>query len=73
MNRPPRVSLAAADADAARPAPTCPFCGSLEAELLSLFGTHAMLLQYRCADCGSIYEANKYVEERGDNRFPEAG
>ena len=58
-----RVSRAADDAESARPAPECPFCGSREAELLSLFGTHAMLLQYRCADCGSIYEANKYVPE----------
>lgn len=57
-----RVSRAAEDADEARPAPVCPFCASREAELLSLFGTHAMLLQYRCADCGSIYEANKYVD-----------
>jgi uncharacterized Zn finger protein len=58
-----RVSRAAADAEEARPAPECPFCGSREADLLSLFGTHAMLLQYRCADCGSIYEASKYVAE----------
>lgn len=57
--------MAAADAEEARPAPRCVFCGSREADLLSLFGTHAMLLQYRCADCGSIFEANKYVPEDG--------
>ncbi len=34
--------------------------------MLSLFGTQAMLLQYRCADCGSIYEASKYVDEEPD-------
>lgn len=57
-----RVSHAANSAAEARTAPECPFCHSREAELLSLFGTHAMLLQYRCAECGSIYEASKYVE-----------
>ena len=60
---PRRVSRAADDAAEARPAPECPFCRSRESELLSLFGTHAMLLQYRCADCGSIFEASKYVAE----------
>ncbi len=61
-----RVSVAADAAEQARPAPACPVCRSREADLRSLFGTHAMLLQYRCADCGSIYEASKYVVAEGD-------
>ncbi len=28
--------------------------------MISLFGTQAMTLQYRCGECGSLYEAIKY-------------
>jgi rubredoxin len=28
--------------------------------VLSLFGTQAMTLQYRCRACGTVYEAIKY-------------
>lgn len=28
--------------------------------MISLFGTQAMTLQYRCSKCGSFYEAIKY-------------
>jgi hypothetical protein len=52
-----------------RSAPACPFCSSREADVLSLFGTQAMTLQYRCLGCGTIYEAIKYepdpAEEQG--------
>lgn len=44
-----------------RPAPSCPFCASKDAEVISLFGTQAVTLQYRCRSCGSIYEALKYA------------
>lgn len=29
--------------------------------MISLFGTQAVTLQYRCRSCGSIYEALKYA------------
>jgi uncharacterized Zn finger protein len=41
----------------------CPFCASRDAEVISLFGTQAMTLQYRCRGCGSLYEAIKYDRE----------
>ena len=47
----------------ARPVPRCPFCGRRDAEVISLFGTQAMLMQYRCRACGSYFEANKYPDE----------
>jgi len=31
--------------------------------VISLFGTQAMTLQYRCPDCRTVFEANKYVAE----------
>jgi hypothetical protein len=31
--------------------------------VISLFGTQAMTLQYRCRDCGTCYEALKYTGE----------
>ena len=40
--------------------PRCPRCGARDAEVLSLFGTQAMTLQYRCRACGEIFEAIKY-------------
>jgi hypothetical protein len=48
------------EAEAPRGAPKCPFCASPDAEVISLFGTQAMTLQYRCRACGSLYEAIKY-------------
>ena len=48
------------EAEAPRGAPGCPFCASRDAEVISLFGTQAMTLQYRCGGCGSLYEAIKY-------------
>ncbi len=29
-------------------------------EVISLFGTQAMTLQYRCRVCGTLFEAVKY-------------
>jgi DNA-directed RNA polymerase subunit RPC12/RpoP len=31
--------------------------------VISLFGTQAMTLQYRCRRCGNVFEAVKYDEE----------
>jgi DNA-directed RNA polymerase subunit RPC12/RpoP len=28
--------------------------------VISLFGTQAMTLQYRCTQCGTVFEAIKY-------------
>jgi rubredoxin len=44
-----------------RQPPRCPHCHATDAEILSLFGTQAMTLQYRCRACGTIYEAVKYL------------
>ncbi|MGH7903723.1 MAG: hypothetical protein ACREPA_06310 [Candidatus Dormibacteraceae bacterium] len=60
--------MAAADGGAGggtepRSAPACPFCGSRQAEAISLFGSQAMTLQYRCRACASYYEAIKYDDE----------
>jgi uncharacterized Zn finger protein len=48
-----------------REAPRCPFCGSRDARVVSLFGTQAVTLQYRCGACGTYYEALKYEEQPG--------
>jgi len=55
-----RVRKPRLEAEAPRGAPKCPFCASRDAEVISLFGTQAMTLQYRCRACGSLYEAIKY-------------
>jgi uncharacterized Zn finger protein len=43
-----------------REEPRCPHCRAQDAEVISLFGTQAMTLQYRCRKCGTIFEAIKY-------------
>jgi hypothetical protein len=48
------------EAETPRGAPRCPFCASHRNEVISLFGTQALTLQYRCGECGSLYEAIKY-------------
>src|SRR2546430_6597893 len=40
--------------------PACPHCKARDAEVISLFGTQAMTLQYRCRACGTVFEALKY-------------
>jgi hypothetical protein len=57
----PSFPEAEVDDRRARPAPRCPHCGSSDAEVISLFGTQAMTLQYRCRGCGDVYEALKYL------------
>ncbi|HEV2356935.1 MAG TPA: hypothetical protein VGZ23_04905 [bacterium] len=50
--------------DAAGPAmPACPFCGSGETELLSLFGSSALTSQYYCRGCRSAFEQVKWGTE----------
>ncbi len=45
-----------------RAAPRCPHCAERDAEVISLFGTQAMTLQYRCRKCRTLFEAIKYEE-----------
>jgi DNA-directed RNA polymerase subunit RPC12/RpoP len=45
-----------------RAEPRCPHCAERDAEVISLFGTQAMTLQYRCRRCGTLFEAIKYDE-----------
>ena len=45
-----------------RSEPRCPHCSAQEAQVISLFGTQAMTLQYRCRRCGTLFEAVKYAE-----------
>ena len=40
--------------------PACPHCKARDVEVISLFGTQAMTLQYRCRACGTVFEALKY-------------
>jgi DNA-directed RNA polymerase subunit RPC12/RpoP len=47
---------------APRSDPRCPHCSERDAEVISLFGTQAMTLQYRCRRCGTLFEAVKYAE-----------
>jgi DNA-directed RNA polymerase subunit RPC12/RpoP len=42
--------------------PRCPHCSERDAQVISLFGTQAMTLQYRCRRCGTLFEAIKYEE-----------
>jgi len=42
--------------------PRCPHCANRDAQVISLFGTQAMTLQYRCRACGTLFEAVKYDE-----------
>jgi uncharacterized Zn finger protein len=51
------------EAEEPRRAPRCPHCRSVDCEVISLFGTQAMTLQYRCRTCGTCYEALKYEDD----------
>ena len=54
MRRPPPK------AEKPKPDPACPHCKARNAEVISLFGTQAISLQYRCRACGTYFEAVKY-------------
>ena len=53
-----------AEPDGPRRPPRCPHCGEPEPEVISLFGTQAISMQYRCRRCGEVFEAVKYDHER---------
>jgi hypothetical protein len=37
--------------------PACPFCASVDTELVSQFGGQIITAQWRCSGCGSYFEA----------------
>lgn len=41
----------------------CPFCGSADNELFSLFGQTLIGSQYYCHNCHTVFEAVRWVEE----------
>jgi len=43
-----------------RERPHCPFCRSVDTEVISLFGSQVMTMQCKCLACGSFFEASKY-------------
>ena len=43
--------------------PACPFCGSTDSELMSLFGQQLMGSQYYCRNCRTAFESVRWVEE----------
>jgi len=38
----------------------CPFCGSKDTEVISLFGSQVITMQCKCRACGNFFEASKY-------------
>ncbi len=46
--------------DEERPTPACPFCGSVQTELISLFGSTSLTSQYYCRTCRSAFEQVKW-------------
>lgn len=38
----------------------CPHCRSPKVQVISLFGTQAISLQFRCEACRTVFEAVKY-------------
>ncbi len=38
---------------------SCPFCGSTEVELFSLFGSQLLTSEYYCRNCHTIFEQVK--------------
>jgi rubredoxin len=52
----------------------CPHCRSPRAEVISLFGTQAISLQFRCEACRNVFEGLKYAPRStgpdGDLEWP---
>jgi hypothetical protein len=46
--------------------PSCPFCGSADVELLSLFGSQLLTEQWYCRACGTPFEHIKDAVAEGD-------
>jgi hypothetical protein len=40
----------------------CPFCNSIDTELIALFGMQMMTSQYYCRHCRSVFEAVKWQD-----------
>ncbi|MBI5029602.1 MAG: hypothetical protein HZB51_03685 [Chloroflexi bacterium] len=38
----------------------CPFCDSIDVEMIALFGQQMMTSQYYCHNCHSVFEAVKW-------------
>lgn len=49
----------------------CPFCGSLDTELMALFGSQMLTSQYYCRNCHSAFEAVKWddAKSRAENKL----
>jgi hypothetical protein len=60
-DRPPAIGQEEAD-----PAPPCPYCGSTEAELHSLFGNMQLASQYYCQGCNTVFDAIAWRERGGE-------
>jgi len=41
-------------------APSCPFCGGVDTELICAFGSHASVSTYWCRACRSPFEMMKW-------------
>lgn len=48
--------------------PGCPFCGSSEVELVSLWGGQLITSQVRCRSCNTHFEAVREDLRSGDRR-----
>ena len=51
--------------DEAQPA-VCPFCGSVETEFFSLFGSQLLTAQYYCRTCHTPFEQIKNADVLAD-------
>lgn len=54
------------DEELADTTPTCPFCGSTDAELESAFGSEISKTQYYCNGCSTVFERIKFDGKRPD-------
>ena len=58
--RPGRPLLSVRAADRAQSPAVCPFCGSGNTELISLFGSTSLTSRYHCRECRSAFEQVKW-------------
>jgi DNA-directed RNA polymerase subunit RPC12/RpoP len=63
------------DEERSKPEIRCPYCGSTETELFSLFGQQLLTVQYYCNNCHTPFERVKdddvlddYAAHRTDKR-----
>jgi len=50
----------------------CPFCGSTEAELFSLFSQFLLASQYYCRNCRTVFDRVRWGDEaQADSDNPE--